>query len=66
MTNAHDDEEEFLREDQFQKLHLIGRGGFSDVYLVRHLETGLVCSMKIIRKDLIMKADKLRGVKTER
>jgi hypothetical protein len=45
--------EEFTdyEENDFEKIHLIGRGGISHIYLVKHEETGLICTMKKISKS---------------
>jgi serine/threonine protein kinase len=37
-------------EDDFEKINLIGQGGFAAVHLVRHLDSGVLCAMKVMSK----------------
>ena len=43
-----------LNEEQFEKLAMIGKSEFNSVYLVKHRQTGLICAMKAIRKELVL------------
>jgi serine/threonine protein kinase len=54
-TTCQSEEANDLDDTQFQKIHLIGRGGNSTVHLVKHIETGLLCAMKEISKSHIIK-----------
>ena len=44
-------------------LKVIGRGSYGKVYLVEHEMTGQVFAMKSIKKEIIIKADQVNGVK---
>lgn len=42
----------FKLED-FQKMGLLGSGGFGKVYLVRHLNSGTLFAMKIVKPSIL-------------
>jgi len=42
--------EDKICESDFEKIKLIGKGGFSHVWMVRHDVSGIICAMKIISK----------------
>ena len=75
-TEETTEREEEVNENMFEKLHIIGKGGFSIVYLVRYIETGLICAMKIMNKERLIEAEPeidqkgepiaFKGIKTER
>lgn len=44
----------------FETLKVIGKGGFSKVYLVRKKDTGLLYAMKVMKKDYATNDSKLR------
>ena len=44
----------------FEKLKVIGRGGFSKVFLVRKKDSGLLYAMKVMKKGPDMNETKLR------
>ena len=52
-----------ITESEFEKICIVGKGGFSHVYQARHLETGIICAMKIISKQHIIETGTLRGIK---
>jgi serine/threonine protein kinase len=39
--------------NDFQQIHKLGQGAIGEVFLVRHKRTGLICCLKIIRKEHI-------------
>lgn len=43
-----------LTIDDFQLLHVIGRGNFGKVIAVRKIDTGRIYAMKILRKERII------------
>ena len=52
--------------DDYEMLCVIGKGVFGKVYLVRELKTQQVFAMKVIKKSLIAKQNKMRYIFTER
>lgn len=46
--------------NDFQLLKVIGRGGFSKVFLVRKKDSGLLFAMKVMQKSFIMTDGKLK------
>mmetsp|Transcript_5819 Transcript_5819/g.6472 ORF Transcript_5819/g.6472 Transcript_5819/m.6472 type:complete len:743 (+) Transcript_5819:305-2533(+) len=50
----------------FKKLKVIGKGGFSKVYLVRKKDTGKMYAMKVIKKSLVAKRGKFQNILTEK
>ena len=52
-----------VQKSDFKILKVIGRGSYGKVYLVEHEMTGQVFAMKSIKKEIIIKADQINGVK---
>jgi len=52
--------------DDFELLKEIGRGAFAKVYQVRHLKTGNIYAMKVLKKKLVQKKHQVEHIKTER
>ncbi|KAI5480915.1 serine/threonine protein kinase [Pseudohyphozyma bogoriensis] len=55
-----------LKLNQFHVLTQVGQGGYGEVYLARHKETGSVVALKKMRKRTLLKMDEIRHVLTER
>lgn len=55
-----------LRVDQFEKIKLIGRGAFGDVYVVRDREDGQIYAMKILKKIELIKKGQILNTLAER
>lgn len=55
-----------LRADQFEKIKLIGRGAFGDVYVVRDKEDGQIYAMKILKKTELIKKGQIINTLAER
>jgi serine/threonine protein kinase len=55
-----------LSSTRYQRLRLIGRGGFGDVWLVQDKTNGGLFALKILRKSHIILRDQLVNVRTER
>jgi serine/threonine protein kinase len=55
-----------ISPESFQLLKVIGRGGFSKVFLVRKKDSGLLFAMKLMEKDFIRQDGKFRQVMCER
>jgi serine/threonine protein kinase len=47
-------------------LKVIGKGGFSKVFLVRKKDSGLLFAMKVMEKSFVMNDGKFRQVMCER
>ena len=52
--------------NDFQLLKVIGKGGFSKVFLVRKKDTGLLFAMKVMQKSFVMTDGKFKQVMSER
>ncbi len=52
--------------NDFQLLKVIGRGGFSKVFLVRKKDSGLLFAMKVMQKSFVMNDGKFKQVMCER
>ena len=52
--------------NDFQPLKVIGRGGFSKVFLVRKKDSGLLFAMKVMQKSFVMTDGKFKQVMCER
>jgi len=52
-----------VQKSDFKILKVIGRGSYGKVYLVEHEMTGQIFAMKCIKKEVIIKADQINGVK---
>ena len=46
--------------NDFQLLKVIGRGGFSKVFLVRKKDSGLLFAMKVMQKSFVMTDGKFK------
>jgi len=55
-----------LRSEQFEKLKLIGKGAYGDVYLVRDKEDSNIYAMKILRKSELIKKNQILNTLAER
>ncbi|KAK8852734.1 Serine/threonine-protein kinase lats1 [Tritrichomonas musculus] len=55
-----------MKEDQFTKIKLIGRGGFGEIWLVQDNITREFFAMKILMKSDIILKDQIINVRTER
>lgn len=55
-----------LKEDQFVKIKLIGRGGFGEIWLVQDNITRDFFALKILKKSEIILKDQIINVRTER
>ncbi|KAJ1741609.1 serine/threonine-protein kinase dbf2 [Coemansia sp. RSA 989] len=54
------------REHEFDILAQIGQGGFGQVFLVRKRDTGEVCALKKMEKQLLVKLGEVQHILTER
>jgi serine/threonine protein kinase len=52
--------------DDYELLTVIGKGVFGKIFLVRELKSGHVYAMKVVKKKLIEKQNKLKYIFTER
>ena len=52
--------------DDYELLCVIGKGSFGKIFLVKELETGKVYAMKVVKKKMIEKQNKLKYIFTER
>lgn len=52
--------------NDFQLLKVIGKGGFSKVFLVRKKDSGLLFAMKVMQKSFVMTDGKFKQVMSER
>jgi serine/threonine protein kinase len=52
--------------DDYELLCVIGKGVFGKIFLVKELKTGHVHAMKVVKKRLIEKSNKLKYIFTER
>lgn len=50
--------------DDYELLCVIGKGVFGKIYLVRELKNGEVYAMKVVKKKLIEKQNKLKYIFT--
>ena len=55
-----------LKSARYQRIKLIGRGGFGDVWLVQDNTTSELFALKVLRKSDIIFKDQLINVRTER
>ncbi|KAJ2793585.1 serine/threonine-protein kinase dbf2 [Coemansia guatemalensis] len=54
------------REREFDILAQIGQGGFGQVFLARKRDTGEVCALKKMEKQLLVKLNEVQHILTER
>ena len=52
--------------DDFDLLKVIGKGGFSKVFMVRRRDTGKVYALKTLSKDKIRRDNKVENIMNER
>ena len=55
-----------LEEKNFEKVKVIGEGGFGKVCLVRQISTGKPFAMKAMRKHRLLDPEKLRQTELEK
>lgn len=55
-----------LRVEQFEKLHLIGKGAFGDVWLVKDMDDGQIYAMKQLRKSELIAKRQIMNTLAER
>lgn len=48
--------------EDFKIVHLIGKGTFGKVYLVKNVHSGQLFAMKSIRKDVVIDHDSLESL----
>eukprot|EP01125_Pyxidicula_operculata_P014765 TRINITY_DN4962_c0_g1_i1.p1 TRINITY_DN4962_c0_g1~~TRINITY_DN4962_c0_g1_i1.p1 ORF type:complete len:478 (-),score=153.15 TRINITY_DN4962_c0_g1_i1:239-1672(-) len=65
-TNNNNNVEKKIGNDDFERIKVIGRGGFGKVLLVMKKDTGKVYAMKILKKADIAAAGEVEHTKTER
>lgn len=51
-----------LHMDHFHIITQVGQGGYGEVYLARHRDTGTVCALKKMRKSVLAKMDEVCSV----
>lgn len=52
--------------EDFEKIRVVGRGGFSRVILARKKDTGRLYAIKILRKDQIFSENQIKPILSER
>jgi len=52
--------------EDFDFVKVIGRGGFSNVFMIRKKDTGKIFALKCLKKDLVKSHSKVRHVMNER
>ena len=60
------EEEQKITQNDFEKLKIIGKGSFGNVYLVRHIKTDKYFAMKVLSKSIIKKREEEDHTITER
>ena len=60
------EEEPKVTQNDFEKLKIIGKGSFGNVYLVRHIKTNNYFAMKVLSKSIIKKRQEEDHTITER
>ncbi|KAK8898647.1 Serine/threonine-protein kinase 38 [Tritrichomonas musculus] len=65
-TNAKRVKRRLLKIDQFEKLKLVGRGAFGDVYVVRYKEDNQIYAMKILYKTELIAKGQILNTLAER
>lgn len=65
-TNALRRRRNRTREHEFDVLSQIGQGGFGQVFLVRKRDTGEVCALKKMEKQLLVRINEVQHILTER
>jgi cell cycle protein kinase DBF2 len=46
--------------DHFHIITQVGQGGYGEVYLARHRDSGAVCALKKMKKSTLAKMDEVR------
>ena len=52
--------------NDFELLKVIGKGGFSKVYMVRKKDTGFLFAMKVMKKSYVTNDSRLKQIMNER
>ena len=60
------EEEKKVTQNDFEKIKIIGKGSFGNVYLVRHIKTDKYYAMKVLAKAIIKKREEEEHTITER
>jgi serum/glucocorticoid-regulated kinase 2 len=55
-----------ISKDDFERIKLLGRGTFGEVFLVRKFSSNKLYAMKILKKDLVKMKNQVDHTKTER
>ena len=55
-----------IKPDRFQRIALIGKGGFGSIWLVNDSQTGNKYALKVLRKADIIQTEQIANVRTER
>ena len=55
-----------IKPDRFQRIALIGKGGFGSIWLVNDSQTGNKYALKVLRKADIIQTEQITNVRTER
>lgn len=55
-----------MTEKAFEKIRVIGRGAFGEVWIVRKKDTGEIFAMKKLKKDEMLKKEQVTHVRAER
>ncbi len=60
------DDDESIGPDDFDPLHVLGKGSFGEVYLVRYKQTGRMYAMKVLNKRRVMAQNLVKYARAER
>jgi len=55
-----------IKPSRFERIQLIGRGGFGEVWLVHDKLSCELCALKVLRKADIIRSEQILNVRTER
>jgi len=66
IQQSKDNNDEYIGTDEFEPLHLLGKGSFGEVYLARYKPTGKLYAMKILNKRKVMAQNLIKYARTER
>eukprot|EP01022_Parablepharisma_sp_SALTPOND_P025582 TRINITY_DN59_c0_g7_i1.p1 TRINITY_DN59_c0_g7~~TRINITY_DN59_c0_g7_i1.p1 ORF type:complete len:795 (+),score=65.68 TRINITY_DN59_c0_g7_i1:112-2496(+) len=61
-----EEEEDSVGPEHFDPLHLLGKGSFGEVYLVRYKPTGKFYAMKVLNKRKVRSQNLIKYARTER
>ena len=53
------------KEEDFEKLHVVGKGNFGKVMLARHFTTGQLFALKIFKKNQVVENDEMESLLAE-